>query len=134
MINPKSRRRDEKRLPSMALEPPADLPPLPPHEELVTHTTKTVAWNADPDIEVQVVDRRTLDSRHRLVDFAVIAQARTGRQEWREAVKIDTAHRSVHVHRDGSRDTASVPADCRNNIDRAHWWALEYAWDTATML
>ncbi|MDE0517729.1 MAG: hypothetical protein OXH43_15470 [Acidimicrobiaceae bacterium] len=135
MINPKSRRRNEKRLPSMALEPKADLPPLPPPGELTTRTTKTVAWNANPDLEVYVVDRRTLNSQHRLVDFAVVVQARNGPdEEWREMLKVDTSHRTVHLHRSGSRDTASVPPDCRTNVDRAHAWAHEYAWNTATTL
>ena len=75
MINPKSRRRSEKRLPSMSLEPQADLPPLPPPDELTTRTTKTLVWNADPDLEVYVVDRRTLNSQERLVDFALVVTA-----------------------------------------------------------
>ena len=135
MINPKSRRRSEKRLPSKSLEPQADLPPLPPPDELITRTTKTLVWNADPDLEVYVVDRRTLDSQERLVDFALVVTARHGPdEEWREVIKIDTAHRTVHVHQSGLRDTASVPPDCRVNIDRAHAWAHAYAWDTATTL
>ena len=135
MINPKSRRHSEKRLPSMSLEPRADLPPLPPPDELITRTTKTLVWNADPDLEVYVVDRRTLNSQERLVDFALVVTARHGPdEEWREVIKIDTAHRTVHVHQSGLRDTASVPPDCRVNVDRAHAWAHAYAWDTATTL
>lgn len=50
-------------------------------------------------------------------------------------MRIDTAHRVVHVHQpevgSDEHNTALVPRECRHNIDLAWEWAKNYAWDQA---
>lgn len=72
------------------------------------------------------------ESNGELLDFAVILQVSRSGNDWDDLVRIDTAHRVVHVHQMGvERNTAIVPRECRHNIDLAWEWAKNYAWDLA---
>ena len=123
-------------LPSLAIEPEPDLPPMPPKYQQ-TEMVPVVEYvpSADPAVEVQIVKRKTLGPDDRLVDFAVMLESRNEDEDaWLELLKIDTSHRFVHVH-EGSdptnRRTEFVPPDCRCNIDRAYAWAVDYIWERA---
>ncbi len=110
------------------------LPPLPPVEERLDASRPTTVFALpESSHQFQVVDRRTLwTANRRLVDFAVVLQMRrVGAESWIEVLKVDTAHRRVHVHVWGDRDTEVVPSDCRTSIERAHLWALGYVWNYA---
>ena len=127
----------ENRLPSMEVSPESDLAELPPLEErrelpaLITHV-----HSSDPSVSAQMVHRETRrEPNGQLVDFAVILQISRNGSDWDDLVRIDTAHRFVHVHHPGSghedHDTAVVPRECRQDIDLAWEWAKNYAWDQA---
>ena len=109
-----------------------ELPPPEDRSDPMQFTTPLST--SDPAIRAQVVQRRTEHvSTGRLVDFAVILQRRSSSDEqWTDVVRVDTAHRYVHVHdsrlKAGKGDTAVVPSDCRYNIDRAYLWAIDYIW------
>lgn len=110
------------------------LPPLPPADErLDASRPPTVVPGPGSSDQFQVVDRRTVWTvNRRLVDFAVILQVRRiGDDSWVEVLKVDTAHRVVHVHIRGDRHVEIVPPDCRASIERAHRWALGYVWNYA---
>lgn len=111
------------------LEPDLRELPLPEDRSDPIQFTTPVP-TSDPAIRAQVVQRRTEHvSTGRLVDSAVILQRRSSSDEqWIDVVRVDTAHRHVHVHeaalQAGKGDTAVVPSDCRYNIDRAYLWAI----------
>ena len=110
------------------------LPPLPPVDErLDASRPPTVVPLPESSRQFQVVDRRTVWTvDRRLVDFAVVLQVRrVGDDTWVEVLKVDTAHRTVHVHILGDRHTETVPSDCRTSIERAHRWVLGYVWNYA---
>ena len=117
----------------MEIPPNPDLPELPPLEERRTPTTviSHVPSN-DPSVSAQIVQRETRrESNGQLVDFAVILQISMNGHNWNDLVRIDTAHRFVHVHQlkiEGiEHSTAFVPRECRHDIDMAWEWAKNYA-------
>ena len=119
----------------MSTPPAPDLDELPsPPERVEEVTINGGLWTAKPGLTAQIVRRRTTHLQTgRLVDFAIVLLlGDEGTGEWRELLKIDTAHRQVHVHHaastSGVPDTAEVPVDCRENIDRAFQWVREYVW------
>ncbi len=122
----------------MEIPPNPDLPELPPLEErrmpttVISHVPST-----DPSVSAQIVQRETrMGSNGQLVDFAVILQVSRNGSDWEDLVRIDTAHRFVHVHQPevgrNEHNTALVPRECRHDIDLAWEWAKNYAWDQAT--
>ena len=42
--------------------------------------------------------RENLDTQDRVVEFALMLEVRGDLGEWREVVRIDTAHDEVHIH------------------------------------
>ena len=92
--------------------------------------------SSDPAVIAQIVQREIRrEPNGQLLDFAVLLQISRNGSDWEDLVRIDTAHRFVHVHHPESEDrdheTAEVPRDCRHNIDLAWGWAKNYAWDLA---
>lgn len=139
MVNRKSRRRQEKRLPVMDVAPAPDLGAMPPREDRAEPLQLAFPVTASDHVARAQVVQRTTEclSTGRLVDFAVMFQQWSARDSrWIDIVRVDTAHRQVHVHRvdldEGQVDAAVVPADCRSNIDRAYQWAIGYIWECAT--
>lgn len=122
----------------MEIPPKPDLPKLPPVEERRQPTTViSHVPSSDPSISAQIVQRETRrESNGQLIDFAVILQVSRSSNDWDDLVRIDTAHRVVHVHRPEAggnvHDTTLVPQECRHDIDLAWEWAKNYAWDQAT--
>ena len=122
----------------MEIPPEPDLAELPPLSE--RRTPKTVVNHvpsSDTSISAQIVQRETRrESNGELLDFAVILQVSRNGSDWDDLVRIDTAHRLVHVHlpgaEGGSHNAAVVPRRCRHDIDLAWEWAKNYAWEQAT--
>lgn len=95
--------------------------------------------NEEWDGQVYQRVRRHPDTRQ-VVDFAAAIQMQpAGTDEgFVDVARIDCAHGEVHIHsgsgEKAARDSAGVPPDCRENLDRAHMWALDYVWDIPARL
>src|SRR5215468_7692552 len=110
----KSRSRIERRLADMAVPTPVAEPWLPDPDECEDHPPYT--FDLGPDARV-IVRLRTHVTR--LVEFALIQQVRYDGQ-WREVVKIDTAHGEVHAHwfhHSGAQSARTVLQPIRNVDD-----------------
>ena len=91
--------------------------------------------------EGQVYQRTRINATGRLVDFATAVQLRRAGSDdgWIDIERVDCAHGEVHIDRSlpngtTAKDSTKIPADCRDNLDRAFKWATDYVWDTGERL
>lgn len=95
------------------------------------------AWSPDAGLEVQIVQREVrTETSGQLVEFAVQIEAReVGGTDWSLVVRVDTAHEHVHCDRGvrgtkaEEKDEETVPLECRESLDTALSWALDYVWN-----
>jgi hypothetical protein len=125
--------------------------PAPPRSWVAAQAASSDAWDESfshplpllsAEWECQVYQRTRLDPETgRLVDFATAIQVRSvdADEGWIDIERVDCAHGEVHVDRTGpngktQKDYECVPEDCRDNLDRAFRWGVEYVWDTEVRL
>jgi hypothetical protein len=94
-----------------------------------------IAGHAE-NYEGQVVQRmRRANPSGELLEFATMLQVRAeGADGWNDVVRVDCSHGFVHIDRyrpDGTsmKDEASVPTECRDDLDAALKWANDFVWD-----
>lgn len=76
------------------------------------------------------------DQTGELMNFAVGFSVRPAlsEEDWVQVVRVDVAHGFVHVdhyRRDGERSkcTECVPERCKNDLDAALKWAIDFVWE-----
>lgn len=132
MVNPKSGKRAERRLPRISGAPE---PKATPEPATWTETVVSSVWLGDT-WEGQVVQRYVrIEQTGELVEFAIMLQVRPADTDeaWIDVERVDCAHDFVHVDRcskDGTtrKETNVVPPGVRGDLDAAVRWAEDYIW------